>query len=61
MEINELMSKQKEYFQKGKQLDINFRKQNLIKLKRIIKDNEQEIINALKKDLNKSECKQMQI
>lgn len=55
MEINELVSKQKEYFQKGKQFNINFRKQNLIKLKRIIKDNEQEIINALKKDLNKSE------
>ena len=55
MEIKELVNKQKEYFQKGKQLDINFRKQSLIKLKRIITDNEQEIINALKKDLNKSE------
>ena len=55
MEIKELMNKQKEYFQKGKQLDINFRKENLIKLKKIIKDNEQDITNALKKDLNKSE------
>lgn len=55
MEIKELVNKQKEHFQKGKQLDINFRKQNLIKLKKIVKDNEQEIINALKKDLNKSE------
>lgn len=55
MEIKELVNKQKEYFQNGEQLNINFRKQNLIKLKRIIKDNEQEIINALKKDLNKSE------
>jgi aldehyde dehydrogenase (NAD+) len=55
MEIKELMNKQKEYFQKGKQLNINFRKENLIKLKKIIKDNEQDITNALKKDLNKSE------
>ena len=55
MEINELMSKQKEYFQNGRQLDINYRKENLIKLKRIVKNNEQEIINAIKKDLNKSE------
>jgi len=55
MEIKDLMNKQKEYFQKGKQLDINFRRENLIKLKKIIKDNEQDITNALKKDLNKSE------
>ena len=55
MGIGELVNKQKEYFEKGRQLDINFRKENLIKLKRIIKDNEQEIINAVKKDLHKSE------
>jgi len=55
MEIKELVNKQKDYFQKGNQLDINFRKQNLIKLKKIIKDNEQAIIIAVKKDLNKSE------
>ena len=30
MEIREVMNKQKEYFQKGKQLYINFRKENLI-------------------------------
>ncbi|MCE5221169.1 MAG: aldehyde dehydrogenase [Clostridium sp.] len=55
MEFKELVNKQKEYFHKGRQLDINFRKENLIKLKRIIKDNEQWIINAVKKDLHKSE------
>jgi len=55
MGIREVVNKQKEYFQKGRQLDINFRKENLIKLKIIIKDNEQGIINAIKKDLNKSE------
>jgi len=55
MGIRELMNKQKEYFEKGEQLDISFRRQNLMKLKRIIKDNEQGIINSIKKDLNKSE------
>ncbi len=55
MEIRELINKQKEYFQKIKQLDIDFRKENLIKLKKIIKVNEQKILNALKKDLHKSE------
>lgn len=55
MEIKELVNKQKDYFQNGKQLNINFRKENLIKLKKIIKDNEQEIIKAVKKDLHKSE------
>jgi len=55
MEIKELVNKQKEYFQNGQQLNIDFRKQNLMKLKRIIKNNEQKIINALKKDLHKSE------
>jgi len=55
MEIKGLVNEQKKYFQKGEQLNISFRKQNLIKLKRIVKDNEQEIINAIKKDLHKSE------
>ena len=55
MDIKKLVEKQKEFFQKGNQLDINFRREMLIKLKKIIKDNEQEIVNALKKDLNKSE------
>ena len=55
MGIRELINKQKEFLKKGRQLDIGFRKDNLIKLKRIIKDNEKEIINAMKKDLNKSE------
>lgn len=55
MDIKKLVHKQKEFFQKGKQLDINFRKEMLIKLKKIIKDNEQKILNAIKKDLNKSE------
>jgi aldehyde dehydrogenase (NAD+) len=55
MHIKNIIHKQKEFFQKGSQLDINFRRETLIKLKKLIKDNEQEILNALKKDLHKSE------
>jgi aldehyde dehydrogenase (NAD+) len=55
MNIKKLVDEQKEFFQKGNQLDIKFRREKLIKLKKIIKENEQEIVNALKKDLNKSE------
>ncbi|EKQ50723.1 MAG: NAD-dependent aldehyde dehydrogenase [Clostridium sp. Maddingley MBC34-26] len=55
MQFKELVYKQKEYFETMRQLDVNFRKEKLIKLKSIIKNNEKEIISALKKDLNKSE------
>lgn len=55
MEFEELICKQKEYFKKGMYNDINFRKANLIKLKKIVRDHEEEIIDALKKDLHKSE------
>lgn len=55
MEFKELVDKQRGCFEKGMYHDINFRKANLIKLKKIVKDNEKEIIDALKKDLHKSE------
>lgn len=55
MEIENLINKQKEFFQNGKTSNIDFRRETLIKLKKLIKDNEQEIIKALKMDLNKSE------
>ncbi|WP_182629441.1 aldehyde dehydrogenase [Clostridium chromiireducens] len=55
MGVKELINKQIEFFQRGEQLDINFRRDILIKLKKIIKDNEQYIIDALKKDLHKSD------
>jgi hypothetical protein len=37
MKIKELVSKQREYFRRGKSLDINFREEGLIKLKEAIK------------------------
>lgn len=55
MGFRELVNKQKKFFKKGMQFDINFRKENLKKLKKVVKDNEAEIIDALIDDLNKSE------
>ena len=53
-DILEIFNDQKKFFYEGKTKDIEFRIENLEKLKRIIKDNEDKIINALKKDLSKS-------
>lgn len=55
MEIKELVNKQKKYFKSSVLFDVNFRRYNLIKLKKIVRDNEEKIIDALKKDLHKSE------
>ena len=55
MDIKELVKKQKEYFLSGKTLDIHNRRNNLIKLKKIIKENEEKIMEALNKDLKKSQ------
>ena len=38
--MNYLLNKQKEYFNTGKTLDIRFRKENLLKLKKSIINNE---------------------
>lgn len=53
--IKEIIEKQREYFNSGKTKDIPFRINSLRKLKEIIKKNEKLIIEALRKDLNKSE------
>lgn len=55
MEIHELLKKQKNYFFSGKTLNIDFRRKTLIKLKNIIKENEERILEALNKDLGKSD------
>lgn len=52
--INIIFNKQKEFFYTNKTKDIHYRINTLKKLKSIIKDNEDEILNALNKDLNKS-------
>ncbi|MEG2868843.1 MAG: aldehyde dehydrogenase [Terrisporobacter sp.] len=54
IEINQVFDRQKEFYNTGKTKNIDFRINNLNKLKKIIKDNENEIIDALKKDLGKS-------
>ncbi|MEY8304537.1 aldehyde dehydrogenase [Anaerosalibacter bizertensis] len=48
------LKKQKEFFKSGKTKDIKFRIENLNKLKKSIEKNEQCIMEALKKDLGKS-------
>lgn len=53
--ILETYNKQKEFFKKGKTLDIEYRLDALRKLKKVIKDNEEEILEALREDLGKSD------
>lgn len=49
-----ILGKQKEFFFNNNTIDINFRLENLKKLKRVLKDNEDVLLKALKKDLGKS-------
>lgn len=53
-DIKLIFNKQKEFFYLGKTNDINFRINNLKKLKQVINKNEDKILDALKKDLGKS-------
>ena len=53
-DIKSVFNKQKEFFYLGKTNDINFRIDNLRKLKEVIKVNEDKILEALNKDLGKS-------
>ena len=53
MGIEELVFKQRRFFEKGKTLDLAFRLSSLRKLKKGIKKHEKEIYRALKDDLNK--------
>jgi aldehyde dehydrogenase (NAD+) len=50
-----LIKKQREFFLKGQTKDIVFREDALQKLRGLIKDNEKNLMDALKEDLNKSE------
>nr|WP_275373709.1 aldehyde dehydrogenase [Clostridium tertium] len=49
-----MFNSQKEFFYSNKTKDINYRINNLKKLKNLIKENEQDIMDALYKDLRKS-------
>ena len=52
--VNTILGKQKEFFNAGKTRDIGFRLEMLGALRRAIKEHEEEILNALKLDLNKA-------
>lgn len=54
MEIEKIVQRQKEFFEKNETKSIKFRKQSLKKLREVILKHEQEIEIAIKKDLNKS-------
>ena len=53
-EIELIFSEQKKFFELGKSKNVDFRINELKKLKKIIQKNEEEILQALKKDLGKS-------
>ncbi|ERJ11531.1 aldehyde dehydrogenase [Haloplasma contractile] len=53
-EIKTLVKNQKQFFRTGETHELNFRIKQLKNLKNAIKQNEDEILTALKKDLNKS-------
>ncbi|MCH1626969.1 aldehyde dehydrogenase [Fredinandcohnia quinoae] len=52
---SELVQRQREFFLQGKTKDLSFRQAALNKLLSLIKNHEQDIMDSLKKDLNKSE------
>jgi aldehyde dehydrogenase (NAD+) len=54
-EVIDLLNEHKEYFHKGETKDLNFRIEALKKLKNNIKKYEKELLNALYRDLGKSE------
>lgn len=51
--VKEIVERQRDYFSKGETKSIDFRIRQLNILKKAIEENEDEIITALKKDLNK--------
>ena len=55
-EIHEIVESQREFFLSGKTLDVEFRKQQLKKLKKAILDHQKELEAALHEDLGRSEC-----
>lgn len=55
-EIQLIVDKQRDYFNRGETLDISKRKKYLVEFKKAILDNMADIYKALKKDLGKSEA-----
>jgi aldehyde dehydrogenase (NAD+) len=55
-EIRLILESQRKFFTTGKTLDVNYRLENLKKLKKLIIQHEQDIKDALWKDFHKPEC-----
>ena len=53
-DIHNIVLKQREFFLSGKTLDVNFRKEQLKKLRQVILDNQEELEKALYEDLRRS-------
>ncbi|MEL1135753.1 aldehyde dehydrogenase [Desulfitobacterium sp. THU1] len=53
-DVKEIILKQRRYFEEGKTKDLNFRMEKLRVLRKVIIENEEEIREALHKDLNKT-------
>lgn len=53
-EFNDLLERQRAFFDSGRTLDLSFRKKQLVKLYEFLSDNEERIYEALWKDLRKS-------
>lgn len=52
-DISSLVQEQNRYFKTGKSRDVNFRIKELKKLKKLLEENEEKILDALQKDLKK--------
>ena len=55
-DIHEIVESQREFFLSGKTLDIKFRKEQLLKLKKAILDHQKELEDALHEDLGRCDC-----
>ena len=51
---SDTLDKQKAYFRSGATLSYRFRKEMLLRLKNVLKENEERILSALSEDLGKS-------
>lgn len=54
LELSELVANQRKFFSTGTTREVNFRKEQLLRLKNALKKHQGEILSALAKDLNKT-------
>ena len=52
--VKDIIQKQREFFLTNKTLDINFRKEALLKLKKLLLEHKEELFDAFLKDFNKN-------